>query len=40
MAGIFGIAVVTGLLEGLSAPRNNEKRKGETALETKEQAGQ
>jgi len=40
MAGIFGMAVIAGLLESLSATRNNEKLKAETAPETKEKAGQ
>lgn len=38
MAGIFGIAVAAGLLESLSTPRNNEKRKREATPETKEKA--
>lgn len=40
MAGIFGIAVAAGLLESLSTPRNNEKRKREATPETKEKAVQ
>lgn len=36
MAGIFCMAVVAGLLESLSTPKNGEKQKGEEAPETKE----
>jgi hypothetical protein len=39
MAGIFGIALVAGVLESLSTPTKNEERKGKIASETKEKAG-
>jgi len=39
MAGIFGIALVAGVLESLSSPRNHDERERETVPETKEKAG-